>query len=212
MLTLDQVRSLENRVAKALGYIDRLTDENAALRERLGGYERRIKDLEVLIRDFQQDQGRIEEGILSALEKLNVFEDAVLERAGDAAAAVPAAAESAEAGTMEAEPVAKEVEPAAKEAEPAAKEAEPAAKEAEPAAKEAEVPFRLRGRAETSKKTSPSAPHSPPASVVESGNVEIDEAEEIIETIEEGEPGLPDSQDATSGADASAASGELDIF
>jgi chromosome segregation ATPase len=75
MLSLDQVRNLEARVEKALGYIDELTEENASLRERLGGYEMRIKDLEVLVRDFQQDQGRIEEGILSALEKLNAFED-----------------------------------------------------------------------------------------------------------------------------------------
>ena len=75
MLSLDQVRSLEARVEKALAYIDELTDENAALRERLGGYEMRVKDLEILVRDFQQDQGRIEEGILSALEKLNAFED-----------------------------------------------------------------------------------------------------------------------------------------
>jgi chromosome segregation ATPase len=187
MLTLDQVRSLENRVAKALGYIDRLTDENAALRERLGGYERRIKDLEVLIRDFQQDQGRIEEGILSALEKLNVFEDAVLEKAGDAAQAAMTPLDAATA------------KPAAAESA----EAEPA--EAEPA-------LRLRGRAESSKKPAPAAPQTPPATAVESGNVEIDEAEEIIETIEEGEPDHPDSQDAKSGADASVASGELDIF
>lgn len=76
MLSLEQVRSLEDRVEKALSYIDELTEENASLRERLGGYESRIKDLEVLVRDFQQDQGRIEEGILNALEKLNAFEGA----------------------------------------------------------------------------------------------------------------------------------------
>jgi chromosome segregation ATPase len=81
MLSLDQVRSLEARVEKALAYIDELTDENAGLRERLGGYEMRIKDLEILVRDFQQDQGRIEEGILSALEKLHAFEDSASPKA-----------------------------------------------------------------------------------------------------------------------------------
>lgn len=75
MLSLDQVRKLEARVGKALAYIDQLTEENAALRERLSGYEGRVKDLELLIRDFQQDQGRIEEGILSALERLDAFEE-----------------------------------------------------------------------------------------------------------------------------------------
>ncbi len=88
MLSLDQVRSLETRVAKALSYIDKLTSENAALRERLTGYEGRIKDLEILIQDFQQDQGRIEEGILNALEKLNAFEDI------HAAQGIPAAPEA----------------------------------------------------------------------------------------------------------------------
>jgi chromosome segregation ATPase len=92
VLTLEQVRQLEGRVAKALAYIDSLSSENAALRERLAGYECRIKDLEVLVRDFQQDQTRIEEGILHALQKLDAFEDAVLERSAgedrpDAAAA-----------------------------------------------------------------------------------------------------------------------------
>lgn len=75
MLSLDQVRLLESRVSKALAVIDGLAAENNALRSTLSGYEGRIRDLEGLVRDFQQDQGRIEEGILNALERLNAFED-----------------------------------------------------------------------------------------------------------------------------------------
>jgi hypothetical protein len=79
VLSLEQVRKLEARVSAALGYIDRLSTENAELRQRLSGYEGRIKDLEVLVRDFQQDQSRIEEGILHALKKLDAFEESVQE-------------------------------------------------------------------------------------------------------------------------------------
>lgn len=105
MLTLEQVRELEARVAKALAFIDRLSSENASLRERLSGYELRIKDLEILVKDFQHDQSRIEEGILHALRKLDAFEDSVLDAAppveGDddpepmAAAGSPATASTA---------------------------------------------------------------------------------------------------------------------
>jgi hypothetical protein len=78
MITLEQVRTLESRVEKAVLFIDLLQEENASLKEKLSGYERRIQDLEVLVRGFQQDQGRIEEGILHALDRLNSFEDALL--------------------------------------------------------------------------------------------------------------------------------------
>ncbi len=99
MLTLEQVRKLEERVSAALGYIDRLSTENAALRQRLSGYEGRIKDLEVLVRDFQQDQSRIEEGILHALKKLDAFEDAVVSAAdAKAGAALAGSAKDVPAG------------------------------------------------------------------------------------------------------------------
>jgi hypothetical protein len=78
MISLEQIRLLESRVEKAVVYIDLLQDENASLKQKLEGYEKRIQDLEVLVRGFQQDQGRIEEGILHALDRLNAFEDAIL--------------------------------------------------------------------------------------------------------------------------------------
>jgi uncharacterized phage infection (PIP) family protein YhgE len=77
MLNLDQVRLLENRVGKAVARIQNLTDENTRLRSQLSGLQTRVGELEGLVRSFKDDQGRIEEGILSALDRLSAFEDSV---------------------------------------------------------------------------------------------------------------------------------------
>lgn len=77
MLNLDQVRLLENRVEKAVGKIQSLTAENTHLRSQLSGLQARVSELEGLVRSFRDDQGRIEEGILNALDRLSAFEDSV---------------------------------------------------------------------------------------------------------------------------------------
>ncbi len=90
MITLEQVRALDARVQKALGAIERLTAENSALRESVQREQKRAADLERTIEDFRREQSRIEEGILHALERLNAFEDAILDSApasGERAAA-----------------------------------------------------------------------------------------------------------------------------
>lgn len=77
MLTLDQVRLLENRVEKAVGRIQSLTSENTHLHTQLTTLQARVNELEGLVRVFKDDQGRIEEGILNALDRLSAFEDSV---------------------------------------------------------------------------------------------------------------------------------------
>jgi chromosome segregation ATPase len=77
MVTIEQVRQLETRVAKAIEYLTKVTNENTLLKTKLDSYQKRIDELEVLIQRFREDQGRIEEGIISALERLNQFEDDV---------------------------------------------------------------------------------------------------------------------------------------
>lgn len=77
MVTVEQVRQLESKVAKTIDYINKLTDENTLLKNKLDSYQTRIDELEVLIQRFKEDQTRIEEGILSALDRLNRFEDDV---------------------------------------------------------------------------------------------------------------------------------------
>ncbi len=77
MISLEQVRSLESRVEKAIALIASLRSENASMRSGLTAAESRVAELEGLIQDFQKDQARIEEGIVEALRKLDSFEDAV---------------------------------------------------------------------------------------------------------------------------------------
>jgi predicted nuclease with TOPRIM domain len=84
MINLEQVKLLESKVAKAIDYVERLTKENTALHRqeaewqaKLESYQKRIDELEVLVTSFKEDQGRIEEGILSALDRLSQFEKAI---------------------------------------------------------------------------------------------------------------------------------------
>jgi hypothetical protein len=91
MVTIEQVELLEIKVSKAIEYVRRLAAENERLRgetarfssennllyTKLDSYQTRISELEVLLQGFKQDQERIEQGIISALDRLNHFEDAV---------------------------------------------------------------------------------------------------------------------------------------
>ena len=84
MINLDQVKLLETKVIKLVDYFERLTKENTAFHEqeaetqaKLESYQKRIDELEVLVMGFKEDQGRIEEGILAALDRLNQFEKAM---------------------------------------------------------------------------------------------------------------------------------------
>jgi FtsZ-binding cell division protein ZapB len=77
MVSLEQVKLLESKVARAIDYVERVSGENAVLQEKLDSYQKRIDELEVLVQRFKEDQGRIEDGILAALDRLNQFEDAI---------------------------------------------------------------------------------------------------------------------------------------
>ncbi|MDR2596088.1 MAG: cell division protein ZapB [Treponema sp.] len=83
MISLEQVQLLETRVARAIEYAQKIAGENAALvSERVGlqakldANQRRIDELEVLVMRFKEDQGRIEDGIIAALDRLSQFEEA----------------------------------------------------------------------------------------------------------------------------------------
>lgn len=76
MLNLDQVRLLENKVERAVQMIKSLHTEKDALKKEIEARDRRISELEKLIIVFKDDQSKIEEGIISALNQLSAFEDA----------------------------------------------------------------------------------------------------------------------------------------
>jgi peptidoglycan hydrolase CwlO-like protein len=110
MVTLDQVKLLDEKVTRAIDYVKRvtgengrLTEENSRLTEKLGSCQKRIDELEVLVLTFKEEQGRIEDGILSALDRLNQFEDAV-EGALAAAKAAPEKKAAAPKGEQAAKP------------------------------------------------------------------------------------------------------------
>ena len=83
MITLEQVQLLETRVSKAVEYVQKVTAENTKLvslnnelQAKLEANQKRIDELEVLVMRFKEDQGRIEDGIMSALDRLSQFEEA----------------------------------------------------------------------------------------------------------------------------------------
>jgi hypothetical protein len=74
MVTLEQAKTLESGVSKALAYVDRVTQENALLKGQLEKDKSRIDELEQLVEQFKIEQGKIEERIVATLEQLSHFE------------------------------------------------------------------------------------------------------------------------------------------
>jgi len=83
MVSLEQVQLLESKVAKAIEIVERVTSENSALiaersslQTKLDANQKRLDELELLVMRFKEDQGRIEDGIIAALDRLSQFEEA----------------------------------------------------------------------------------------------------------------------------------------
>ncbi len=70
MITLEQIRLLEERVRRAVDRIAGLQEENRELRTKAGQYEERVSELETRIDRFTKDQNQIEDGIKKALDRL----------------------------------------------------------------------------------------------------------------------------------------------
>jgi len=103
MVSLEQVQLLETRVSKALDYVQKITAENAALisqreemQTKLDANQKRIDELEVLVMRFKKDQGRIEDGIVAALDRLSQFEEAFENSLKDKTVKKPAPAKQRE--------------------------------------------------------------------------------------------------------------------
>lgn len=86
MVTLEQIRQLDARVRRAVELIGKLKEENINLKGRLTEYQERIEELEVLISNFKEDQGEIEQGLANVLSELAAIDDAPKSPARPAAA------------------------------------------------------------------------------------------------------------------------------
>jgi uncharacterized phage infection (PIP) family protein YhgE len=70
MVTLEQIKLLESKIVRAIDAVTRLTDENMHLRKR-------NDELKELAERLKEEKTRVEAGIVSALDRLNQFEDAI---------------------------------------------------------------------------------------------------------------------------------------
>ena len=77
MVSLEQIKLLESKVSRTIEYVKKVTEEKNSLKGKLDSCQKRIDELEALVQQFKQEQSRIEDGILSALDRLNQFEDAL---------------------------------------------------------------------------------------------------------------------------------------
>ncbi len=86
MISLDQILLLERKVESAVEKISQLQSENDALRTKCAELTNALADKSERLSSIEQDQSKIENGILKALDRLNAIENSVL-RAGSAASA-----------------------------------------------------------------------------------------------------------------------------
>jgi FtsZ-binding cell division protein ZapB len=94
MISLDQVLLLEQKVESAVEKITQLQAENDALRSKCSELTNALSSKTEQLSSFEQDQSRIENGILKALDRLNSIENSVLKAgSGSTPAAVKTTAE-----------------------------------------------------------------------------------------------------------------------
>ncbi|MCK9169156.1 MAG: cell division protein ZapB [Treponema sp.] len=78
MISLDQILLLEQKVESAVKKITQLQMENDALRSKCSELTNALSSKTELLSSFEQDQSKIEDGILKALDRLNSIENSVL--------------------------------------------------------------------------------------------------------------------------------------
>jgi FtsZ-binding cell division protein ZapB len=114
MITLEQIRLLESKIARAIELIRVLKEENSSLHKGLESAQKRMKELETLVDGFKTDQKEIESVIVRTLHTLDEVEENVSAKRQDRAAA-PGGSPSAVPATKP-EPAASRPEPASRTA------------------------------------------------------------------------------------------------
>ena len=77
MITLEQVKLLEEKVESLIAVVKSLYAERDSLKVSLAQREGRIVELESALRSFEATQAKIEESVMSTLNQLDVFESSV---------------------------------------------------------------------------------------------------------------------------------------
>jgi hypothetical protein len=80
MISLEQIRLLEAKIARAIDLIRVLKEENGTLRKGLDSAQKRMKELEGLVDGFKSDQKEIENVIIRTLKNLDELEEAAARR------------------------------------------------------------------------------------------------------------------------------------
>lgn len=82
MISLDQILLLEKKVESAVAKIAQLQAENDALRSKCSELTNALSSKSEQLSTFEQDQSKIESGIMNALDRLASIENSVLSVAG----------------------------------------------------------------------------------------------------------------------------------
>ena len=82
MISLEQILLLQDRVENAVAKIAQLNAENVALRRKCAELTNALAAKTEQFSSFQNDQNKIEEGILKALNRLDALENTVLSASG----------------------------------------------------------------------------------------------------------------------------------
>lgn len=78
MISLDQIKLLEQKVTSAVTKIESLIQDNIALQTKCSSLEQENNVLRNELQIFKHDQEKIELGIINALDRLNAVENSVL--------------------------------------------------------------------------------------------------------------------------------------
>ncbi len=82
MLSLDQIKVLERKIEAVVSRVMELTSENNTLKQKIDFLVQENQILQSKVEAFESDQEKIEQGIISALDRLNTVENSVLLTAG----------------------------------------------------------------------------------------------------------------------------------
>ena len=77
MISLNQIRLLEQKIESILDLVSALQSEKAVLENQNAKLKAEVQELAAKCSRFEQDEEKIEQGILSVLNRLNNMEDAV---------------------------------------------------------------------------------------------------------------------------------------